>query len=189
MTARLFSAVLPPLDVLEQIDAHLQPRRAAGSGTWRWTPMENWHVTTAFMASVPERAREPLDELLAEAAAATPAFDIRLAGTVCFPDPSRARILALGVTQGAQKLAALAQRCRNAATRAGTSADGARYTGHLTLARTHRATEATSWVRIVDSFPGWSWTAQELVLIESHLAERRYEVVGRWPLAVVRGAR
>lgn len=185
----MFTAVVPPLEVIEDINEYLRPRREAGLGEWRWTRPETWHVTTAFMADVPDHTTEELLDLLGEAATATPAFDLRLAGARFFPDVSRAHILALDVPQcgdggGHDHLAALASRCRNAATRAGVEVDGARFTGHLTLGRARRRPgDATRWARVLDSFPGWGFTADELVLVQSYLAERRHEVVGRWALA------
>lgn len=182
MGSRLFTAVLPPDEVLDQFDTLLEPRRDIGAADWRWTPRSGWHLTTAFMADVPGPLVEPLVELLVDAAATTSPFDLRLEGARCFPDAARARLLAVDVAGGHDELAALARRCRNAASRAGADPDGARFQGHLTLGRARRPFDATRWVHVVDSFGGWTFRATELVLVESHLAERRYEVLERFPL-------
>lgn len=181
MGSRLFTAVLPPDEVLDQLDTLLEPRREAGADQWRWTPRSGWHVTTAFMQDVPESSLEPLVDLLGEVARATAPFDLRLQGARFFPDVARARVLALDVASGHDDLSALALRCRQAASRAGAGPDGTRYQGHLTLGRATRGFDATRWAHVVDSFPGWSFPARELVLVESHLSERRHEVVERLP--------
>lgn len=184
MSARMFAAVLPPQSVIDDLADFIQPRRDVPDSGLRWTRPDGWHLTTAFMAAVPSDRFDRLDEQLAEVATRTPAFRLRIAGTVCFPNVGRARLLALAVARGADELGALASRCRNAATRAGVEPDGARFVGHLTLARANRPIEATRWVRIVDSFVGASWDVTELALVESHLSDpgNRYEVVGRYPL-------
>lgn len=181
MGRRLFAAVLPPQQVVNELDALLAIRREVES-SWRWTPARNWHLTTAFMADVADADVESLEELLAEVAERTERFELQLTGARCFPDVARAKLLAMAVGQGSDALEALALRCRGAATRAGAQPDGARFVGHLTLARANRGFDASKWAQVVESFGAWSWQADELVLVESHLAERRYEVIGRWPL-------
>lgn len=184
MGARLFTAVLPPEQVVAELERHLEPRREAGLEHWRWTRPEGWHLTTAFMASVTDLARDQLVENLQAAMARTQPFEVGIEGAVCFPNVARAKLLAADVRQGHAELESLATSCRGAATRAGAAPDGARFRGHLTLARARRPFEATNWFRVVDSFPGWSWRVSEVVLLESHLADRsnRYEVLERFPL-------
>lgn len=184
MGSRLFTAVLPPEDVVEQLTTWLEPRREAGAEVWRWTKPEDWHLTICFMASVPEHALEPLVSGLDEAAGRVAGFELRIEGGLCFPDVARAKILAMAVTEGHEQLTALAAACRGMASHAGAGPDGARFRGHLTLGRARRALDATRWVHVVDAFPGWGWRAEELVLVESHLSDRgaRYEVLERFAL-------
>ena len=183
MGARLFTAILPLTGVVEELDHFLGPRRPA-EPRLRWTRTEGWHLTTAFMADVPEHSLDRLAEHLAEAAARTPAFRLRLGGGGAFPWPRETKVLWLGVPEGAADLTALAERTRRAATRAGVRVDGARFVPHLTLARANRPIDTTRLVRVLDTFEADGWEATELVLIHSHLHDRgtRYEVVGRWGL-------
>jgi 2'-5' RNA ligase len=62
--------------------------------------------------------------------------------------------------------------------------DGARFLPHLTLGRANRSIDTTRLVRVLDTFDSDGWVADELVLVQSHLADRgnRYEVVDRWGL-------
>lgn len=183
MGMRLFAAVVPPLAVLEELDAFVAPRREAG-GPWRWTAARTWHLTTAFMGDTAEADLEPLVENLRAAASRTPSFDLRLGGGGCFPHPYGAKVLVLGVVEGADELTTLARRSRTAAERAGVRTDGARFTPHLTLARTNRGVEATRWLRVLDAAPPVAWWVDELQLVWSHLHDRgnRYEVVASLPL-------
>ena len=166
---------------MQQIDTLVEPRREAAPDL-RWRRPDGWHLTTSFMGSVPDSHLERLVEELGAAAARTPRFVVRLSGGIAFPHAGKAKILALAAHGAEGGLDALARRCRSAANNAGVAVDGATFVGHLTLARHNRGIEATRWLGILDSFPGWSWTADELVLIESHQVGRHYEVVERFAL-------
>ena len=181
MGARMFTAVLPPADVVSELDALLEPRRDADPGL-RWSRPEGWHVTTSFMSDVPSRAVDALVEYLREVAAKAAPFPIRLEGGVAFPDAAQAKVLGLGISDGNGELAHLSAGARSAASRAGAAADGARFVGHLTLARSRKGVQATRWIGVLDSFSGWSWQAAELCLVESLRMGRHYEVIERFSL-------
>lgn len=180
----MFTAVLPPEEVVADLDRYLEPRRDAGADRWRWSRPEGWHVTTSFMDSVTEHASVELVDHLAEVARQHEPFHLRLQGARCFPSAAAAKVLTLDAAEGGAALGALARACRSAASRAGAAPDGATFVGHLTLGRTNRGFDATAWVHVVDSFPGWAWQVSELVLVASHLADRgnRYEVLERFTL-------
>lgn len=183
MGARLFAAVLPPADVVEALDAFLEPRRDADPQL-RWVHPEGWHLTTAFLADVPPHTFDDLAANLAAAAARTSPFDLALADAGAFPNPATGRALWVGVRTGADDLAVLARRSRTAADRAGVRVDGTRFVPHLTLARLRRPVDVTRWLRVLDAWAGAGWRVDELALVESHLHDRgrRYEVVGRFGL-------
>lgn len=182
----MFTAVLPPQQLIEQLDELLRPRRDSDDRL-RWTKPSGWHLTTAFMADVPDVER--LIEALGQFAATTQPFGLRVAGSLAFPNPVEARALALGVTLGEDRLAGLAEKSRHAANRAGAAPEGGRFTGHLTLARANRPIQATKWLGVFDSFPGWTFDVTELALIQSHEVGKRYEVVETFPLAGFPGLR
>lgn len=188
MGARLFTAVVPPTQVVEAIGEFLAPRREADPRL-RWARPEGWHVTTSFMGSVQDRDLDALLENLREVAGRTAPFDVRIAGAGAFPYPYAAKHLWLGVADGAEELGVLARRARTAAERAGVRVDGTRFTPHLTVARSNRPIEATRWLRVLDSFGGAGWRAGSLRLVESHLSDRgnRYETVEEMDLTAGTG--
>ncbi|MFT3889299.1 MAG: RNA 2',3'-cyclic phosphodiesterase [Arachnia sp.] len=181
MAARMFTAVLPPRDVVDALDQLVEPRREADPAL-RWTRPDGWHVTTSFMERVDGARVEALEENLAAAAARTAPFHLTLAGGVAFPHPAKAKVLGLAVASGHDPLSHLSSAARTAATTAGIEVDGARFVGHLTLARAYRGVSATRWLEILSSFPAWEWRVDELGLVESHQTGRRYEVIGRFGL-------
>ena len=182
---RVFVAVDPPDEMVEDLDAFLDARRDAGEGL-RWTPPSQWHLTLAFMAAVPERVVEDLVDHVAETAARRAPVQLALAGGGCFPDVSRARVLWAGVSGGTD-LAPLARSVRSACAVVGAAPDGGPFRPHLTLARIPRPRDATRWVRVLGSYAGPPWSASEVAVVASHLPREkghrpRHEVLARLPL-------
>lgn len=169
---RLFVAVTPPEDVLDHLGEHLEPRMDAGADL-RWTDPHQWHLTLAFLESVPERRLDDLVEALAASAARRDPLVLRLAGAGAFPNPYAARVLWVGVEQLRGDLETVANGIRAACNSVGATPDGARLHPHVTLARFRRPTEATRWIRALDAYQGPAWVAGAVTLVESHLGEGR----------------
>lgn len=186
MTTRIFSAVVPPQRVIDGLEEYVGPRRQADSRL-RWVWPEQWHLTTLFIDHCPERSLDRLLEGLAEVAARTGPFGVRLSGGGCFPDPFSVRVLFLQVTAGAYALGALSKTSRALASSVGAPPDGTRFVPHLTLARTRTRIDGTRWLGVLDSFGQFEWQASEMQVIRSHRGEgprgrSRYEVLAVLPL-------
>ncbi|WP_353943955.1 RNA 2',3'-cyclic phosphodiesterase [Streptomyces sp. HUAS MG91] len=184
---RLFAAVLPPVDVVEELGAVVD-RLPAGGGL-RWTGRAGWHLTLAFYGDVPEATVPELAERLARAAARTGTFAIGLRGGGHFGG----RFLWAGVAGETAALSRLAERARAAGRKAGIEGEHRRYRPHLTLARAGDPYDFGPHLTALDTFTGTPWTVAELALVRSNLptsgvpGERpRYEKVGGWPLAGAR---
>ncbi|HET9421310.1 MAG TPA: RNA 2',3'-cyclic phosphodiesterase [Nocardioides sp.] len=180
---RMFVAVVPPDAVIEDLDAFLRPRREAEA--FRWTLAEQFHVTLAFLPSVPDRKLDDLVERLGRGAARRTSFETRVAGGGAFPNAARSKLLYAGLdlTESTRtELDRAATGARAAATRAGLEADGQRFRPHVTLARINRPTDTTNWVRLLDAYAGPTFTVDRIALVASYLGEGprgrpRYEVV------------
>jgi 2'-5' RNA ligase len=192
---RMFVAVVPPTEVVEHLDAFLEVRRAATA--YRWAPVEQFHVTLAFLADVPDRKLDDLVERLGRAAARRTAFTTAVSGGGAFPNVGRARVLwaALDLDRvGATELPRLATGVRAAANRSGVPVDGQRFRPHLTVARLTHPEELTSWVRLLDAYRGPAWTVDTITLVASYLGEGprnrpRYEPVAEFGLTGETGGR
>lgn len=183
---RIFAAVVPPEPALDDLAAFLEPRRDAGPDL-RWTDSSLWHVTTAFMAEVPERVVDPLVDAIAEAVAPRRPITLSVRGGGAFPNPYDARVTWMGIDgspEDLQSLAGLARAVRRASSHAGAGPEGGPFTPHLTVARSRHPFEATRWLRVLDAYAGPSWTADEVTVFASHRGEGKgrphYE-----PIAVV----
>ncbi len=185
---RMFTAVVPPESVLEGLEEFLAPRREAEA--LRWTLPDSWHLTLGFMAEVPERRLDDLQERLQRAGRKRTPFALTLAGGGAFPNPARAKVLYAGVEaeeSAAEELRRLSVGARAAAAKAGAPAAGATFRPHLTLARMGRPVEATRWLRVLSAYRGPMFEVTEFALVESHLGEGpgnrpRYETVACFPL-------
>jgi 2'-5' RNA ligase len=177
---RMFVAVVPPEQVLEDLEEFIGPRR--GEVPFRWTDPEQWHLTLAFSRDVPDRAHDDLVDRLTRAARKRSPIEARIAGGGAFPNVARARIVYAGVQTDREELRRMATGAKAAVTKAGAEVDGQRFTPHLTLARLNRPVEASRFVQLLDSYAGPRWAVEELALVASYLGEgprnrARHEVV------------
>jgi 2'-5' RNA ligase len=183
---RMFVAVVPPVEVLENLAAFVEPRQDVDSPL-RWVASEHWHLTLAFMSSVADRHLDELTERLTRAAHRRHPFELQLEGAGSFPNPARTKVLWTGVRGDTQHLEQLAVGARAAASKSGIEVDGAKFRPHLTLARLSRPVDVTKWLRVFDAYSGPSWQVTEIELIESHLGQGprgrpRYQTVETFAL-------
>jgi 2'-5' RNA ligase len=161
---RLFVAVWPPDDVIEELRAL---RRKDERGV-RFVPPENWHVTLRFLGEARiDEAIERLDgaDLPGARARLSPAVDLLGRGLVIVP------------VSGTDDLAGAV----SAATR---GVDGEperrRYVGHLTLARMRKDARPP---RVTGTPFDESFEVNEVALVRSRLRPTgsEYETVATWP--------
>ncbi|AXB48058.1 RNA 2',3'-cyclic phosphodiesterase [Amycolatopsis albispora] len=158
---QLFSALLPPSEVVRSIEARIDTR-AAG---FRWAPPVNWHITLGFFGEDDIATRAAW---LRERVTGRPAVHLRLSGADTFP-----KVLWLGVEgDGLAELAAAA----------GADLDERPYRPHLTLARFPAASqpEAEAIAAGLSGYASPAWTAAEVVLMKSTAGV--YSQVERFPL-------
>lgn len=190
---RLFVALMPPEEAVEDLDTFLEVRR--GAAGFRWATRDQFHVTLAFLGDVVEWRLEELVSRLERAAARRTAFEAAIVGGGAFPNPARAKVIWAGVSPtseaGRVELPRLATGARAAAAKSGIEVDGSRFRPHVTLARLGVPADVSNWVRLLDAYRGPIWPAATISLVESHLGEGprgrpRYEVLAELPLG--RGA-
>src|SRR5689334_22186178 len=129
MPERLFIGVPLTEDARASI-ARLLPKRVPGKPV----PPENWHFTLRFLGSTSTEQRDQIIRTL-KAATCGPRFNIRFNELGAFPTPARARILWLGVDEGAERMVQLAAIAEAAGRLAGFTAESREFKPHLTLSR------------------------------------------------------
>ncbi|GAA1605446.1 RNA 2',3'-cyclic phosphodiesterase [Kribbella hippodromi] len=182
---RLFVAVVPPSEVVEDLSEFVEPRRDHPDDDIRWASDQHWHITLAFLGEVADWKSEELEERLEAAAKRQKPFELQLAGAGAFPGVPDARVLYAGVRDETESLKHLSMTTRSAASKAGVQVEARKFAPHVTLARLRRPIDATRWVRIFDTYRSPAWTAGSLQLIESRLGEgpghsAAYTTVGEW---------
>ena len=110
-------------------------RETLPGNTVKWTRPENLHLTLRFLGNIPTKAVDEIAGHLRLACANIPALTARVAGFGCFPNPDRARVLWIGVSEPTGRLAELHGRIAAALAHYGQAEDRARFHPHLTLGR------------------------------------------------------
>ena len=181
MTHRLFIAIRPPAPVREKLLDTMEALEGA-----RWVDEDNLHVTLRFIGAVERPVANELAEALQQVD--SPRFDLRVCGVGAFdrtrnhsswPHAVWARVPA------SDGLARLRGKVERACEVSGLGRETRRFTPHITLARTDRATEPVgNWLAAWDGLAAGPWTVEDFILFESHLGQSGavYEEVARYVL-------
>lgn len=191
---RLFVGVPLPDSVRDEVGRLVERVRTSAAGDARgevrevrWVRIEGLHLTLRFLGPTLDERCPAVEAAMRAAAAGAGPFPIRIGGGGAFPGPARPRVLWLGVTAGAEQLAALAADLAAALAAAGWPPEERPFRAHLTLARADgvRAGPATARALITEAerFVG-QWVADRIVLFESHTGggPARYEALLELPL-------
>ena len=179
--SRLFVGIPVADEMRDALERHLAAtvgERLPG----RAVPPANWHLTLRFLgATDAERRRRVADEL--SRIEHPPPFGLSFTTLGAFPRAGRAKVLWLGVGEGADELRALAASVEAAAVRAGFAPEPKPFSPHLTLARLRPPADVRPLVENAAPFGGWM-RVDAFVLFRSHLGAGapRYEPLERFPL-------
>lgn len=140
---RTFIALYPAPAQLEAITAATatldRELRAAADANrrppLRWTRPQQAHLTLSFLGDVPRRRLEDVSHAVREATSRHAPFAMAFRGMGAFPDPSRPRVVWLGIGEGREALEALAAAVRGRRVVLDLGSDGKPFRPHLTLAR------------------------------------------------------
>jgi 2'-5' RNA ligase len=164
-------AVWPDSDLVGRLRRMDRPTRAGV----RWTTEDQWHVTLRFLGQVDEGAAS---QALESAFFGPQAAVVARAGPRPLALSDRVWALPVGglgdlarMVEGATSGALLDPRPPRS------------FRGHLTLARARRP-EGLQGLEAPDLSHEWPVGAVTLVRSELRPAGARYEVIGRWPLAI-----
>lgn len=178
---RLFMGVPLTEEARREIEQHL--RRSMPDGVpGRLVPAVNWHLTLRFLGAT--RA-DQLASIIRHLRAAElgDAFEVGFGGLGAFSRPRSARVLWIGLTDGVERMKALARIAEDAARGAGFAPEEKPFKPHLTLSRIHPPRDVT---RAIAGVPPLElrMPVRELVVFRSHLGggPARYEAVERFAL-------
>jgi len=185
---RLFVALVPPPEVLDELEEALAPYRDDWADL-RWVRRELIHVTLNFLGEVDDAMLERLLPRLERAVARHDRLALSLAGAGAFPSSgAHARVLWVGLFGDRRGLARLAASATAAGRRAGTPPDKHRtFRPHVTLARCRNPVDVRPLLEPLQSFAGSAWIAESVHLMRSHLPTKvntqpEYESIKTWTL-------
>ncbi len=136
---RAFIAVPLPdtlLDSLGALQRTLERRVPAGSV--RWVRPQGIHLTLKFLGDTPTHRLPDIEAALRAIARHAPAFDLSVAGTGCFPNSRRPRVIWVGLEEPSGRLERLQLAIEEAMEVVGFPPEGRGFRPHLTLGRTNR---------------------------------------------------
>ena len=175
---RLFIAVFPPPDIQQAAYRGADPLRI-GHDAVAWVKKENLHYTMRFLGEVEDAAAGRAGVAMREAAASRARFGAALGGFGAFPTAKRARVLWVGMLQGAEPMRLLASALDDALARHGFEPADQAFEPHLTVGRVRAAADWTA--RLIDT-PTMEarFQVDRLLLVRSALAPggSSYERIG-----------
>jgi len=139
---------------------------AALAPEFRWTPAENLHLTIRFLGHVERGQAEGIAERVEAAHPA--ALQLALGEVGSFKRGRLARVVWLGLREGAREIGPLAELVDAESARAALEPESRRYHAHLTLARS-RPRDGAELPQLPAAPTLDPWRAGELVLFQSHL--------------------
>jgi len=185
---RLFLAIFPPPETQAlAFDVIGALKRPADSVSW--VKRENLHFTLRFIGEVGEDGAERVRAAAREAATQAPAFDARLGRCGGFPGLKRARVLWLGLEDGAAPMTVVAGALERALAKRGFDPERNKFSPHLTIGRVrdprHDWTTPLSAVGSLAEAQAARFPVHSLQVMQSqlHPAGSIYSVLEDVPLA------
>lgn len=183
---RLFSCLRLSPAAVDHLATTIDPLRASAGRQLRWTPTEQWHITTGFYGDQPGGHCDDIGHLLAAIAATTPPLRLHLHGAGSFS----AANLWMGIGGDTAELAALAGACSLGLD------ERPRFRGHVTVAYAARTgpvrpAERTQYlheaVHALSIYRGPEFRVDSLELVASELGKGKsggalHTIVQAWPL-------
>ncbi len=170
-TKRLFIALPLPYAVRQQLR-----ERVSQWQRWpfkKWVHVEDYHLTLKFLGDTTLTRLPRLNRSLAEIASCFSPFKLSLKNIGVFGEPSRPRILWIGVQGELDVLNNLQHKVEEEMAKLGYPADNRPYRPHVTLARTYRGKQ-TFDIRSLNqgvqlNSDKITWQVKEVVLYESRV--------------------
>ncbi|MBU0651939.1 MAG: RNA 2',3'-cyclic phosphodiesterase [Proteobacteria bacterium] len=174
-TIRAFLALDPPEEILREIGRVQDRLRKLIHGDLRWVRPEGIHLTLKFFGDVPENAVVNISTVAGKAAAAVGPFELAIGGTGVFPDPSRPRVVWLGMNGEVAQLATFQQGLERALREIGFPPEERPFRPHLTLGRIKSPKGLTGLTEALEkekTYTAGLFTASVLSLFQSELTPR-----------------
>ncbi len=171
-TIRAFIAVQIPEEIKQKF-REIQRKLEASRADVRWVKPGNAHITLQFLGETPVDKLNDIETALRQVAASHAPFEVSIDGLGVFPNERRPRVVWIGVSHGADSLAALQSSVSREMRGLGFKAETREYSPHITLGRVKGPTNVAPLVRVLDAnrtFQAGTFPAADIHLIRSILS-------------------
>lgn len=134
---RTFVAVKLDPELSRKVGEIIEAFQAVPSDV-KWVEPQNLHLTLKFLGDVDATEIHRVCEMVAKAAAETPAFEFEVRGAGAFPSVSRPRTFWLGAGEGEREMVDLAKFLEKKLQKLGFAREGRKFQPHLTIGRLRR---------------------------------------------------
>jgi len=183
---RAFLGLALPEEVRASLAA-LQRRLAASQADVKWVEPSNLHVTLTFLGDISDVQRQAVERLTARVAGGDAPFELGLGSLGAFPSLEAPRVVWVGLTDGAKRLAHLADAIEREGGALSLRREERAFSPHLTIGRvrsSQRREALAQQLRTAAWQPPPPWRVSSVTLYESVLGSvgPRYTVLAELPL-------
>lgn len=184
---RLFVAFDIPEKAREILSGVADAKREELAGA-RWVRPENLHLTLKFIGEYREDDLGRLSQEIRAAAERCPSFTAALGGCGAFPSRRKARVIWVGLSEGADEAGHVARKLDARLEKVGIKREPRPFRGHLTLARLKRPGDCTEGLEgieaMLEELEKIPFVIGEVTLYRSILGPQgpKYTVLERIPL-------
>jgi len=133
-TIRTFIAIQMPAEIRRKLAGIGEELKKSGADA-KWVPEENFHITLKFLGNVTAERVTAVSEVVRSVVERTEAFDLVLSGVGAFPRLSRPSVVWVGISDGSDRIASLAEKIDIELGRLGFECENRPFSGHVTVAR------------------------------------------------------
>lgn len=168
---RIFLAIFPSPEAQAAAADVIERLRRPGDAV-SWVKRENLHYTVRFLGELGDRGLARVTDAARAGVAGHRAFVATLGGVGAFPNERRARVLWLGLSEGAEALGALARSVERALRGRGFEPADRAFKPHLTLGRVRERDQDWS-ARVAGMAAGpLPFTVDRVTVVQSTLSPK-----------------
>jgi 2'-5' RNA ligase len=148
---RAFIALTPPV-TLQQSFADVQAALQRCSLAFRWVKPAQVHLTLKFLGDISPETIDPIAHAMQQAVITLTPFTMSIRSLGCFPNPTRPRVLWMGVDAPPDTLQPLHRRLEATLMPLGFAPDNHPFRPHLTLARGQQRVNSLQLTTVLEAY-------------------------------------
>ena len=153
---RTFIALPVAGSPVDAVGAMIRDMEEAGVSA-KWVEPQNMHLTLKFLGDLPRTRIQPLADAVSRAVQGEPRFEIALRGAGAFPSPAHPRVLWVGVSEGADRLARLSRSIDESTVASGFAPADKAFRPHLTIGRARGESAGPRGADVISRYSDAFW--------------------------------